>query len=406
MVKIKKVRYITNDIYTWISIAMIWLAAFATLYSESSNKYGLYVCLPLAFVFSTLKNRGGHFNIYEKILYALYAWDCISFLWADDKAMASTELHALLGGFLLTYVMSILAREKKNIPYLYFAFVLLYLSAWNYAAHHILVFMTDSSDRLNDDNLNANTIAYYTFYFSFLSYILSETTHKKAIKAFWTLAFWLMLPASFGISILTASRQIIIVQVPLYAMLIYIRYIKGVSLKRKIVAVGIGLICLLAVSGRIINTYNSSYLSQRAEVSAVDDPRADLARNAIQVGIANLPLGLGAGNFQSVSITRQISHNSYLESLVNMGIPGLALYVALLVVFTWRQWKRYRASNDKMYFAFFAFGCIYILDGLFFVYYNAIWLISFFMLVAAHSETYYNNWIAENEENTIARHTI
>lgn len=403
--QIKKLRYSKGDFYSYISIAFVWLAAFATLYSESSNKYGLYIFLPLAFVFSTLKNRGFRFNIYEKILYALYAWDCISFLWADDKAMASTELHALLGGFLLTYVVSILAREKKNIPYLYFAFVLLYLSAWNYAAHHILVFMTDSTDRLNDENLNANTIAYYTFYVSFLAFVLSETTKKKVVRILWTCVFWLMLPASYDISLLTASRQILIVELPLYAMLIYIRYIKGVSLKRKLAFAAIALICLAAISGRIISTYDHSYLSHRAEVSAVDDPRADLARNAIQVGVANFPLGLGAGNFQSVSITRQISHNSYLESFVNMGIVGLALYVALLVVFTWKQWKRYRASGDKMYFAFFAFGAIYILDGMFFVYYNAIWLISFFMLVAAHSETYYNG-IAENEENTIARHTI
>lgn len=190
---------------------------------------------------------------------------------------------------------------------------------------------------------------------------------------------------------LTASRQILIVQIPLYVMLIYIRYIKSVSLKHKLAFVFVGLLCLVALSGQIISSYNDSYLSKRAEVSVGDDPRAVLAQNAIQEGIANFPFGLGAGNFQSVSITRQISHNSYLEAFVNMGLPGLALYVALLVVFSWRQWKRYRERSDKMYFVFFTFGVIYLLDGMFFVYYNALWLISFFMLVAVHSETYYAN---------------
>lgn len=387
----KRLKFIRGQLYANISILMIWVAALGSLYSDSANKIGLYVAMPLAFVFTTLINRGFRFNIYEKILYGLYVWDCISYLWADDKEMASFELHMLLGAFLLTYVVSVLGRNEKKIPYLYFAFILLYLSAWNYAVHHILVFMTDSTDRLNDEKLNANTLAYYTFYVSFLVFVLSEITRRPWVRRLWTFVFWFMLPVSFGVSMLTASRQILIVQIPLYVMLIYIRYIKSVSLKHKLAFVFVGLLCLVALSGQIISSYNDSYLSKRAEVSVGDDPRAVLAQNAIQEGIANFPFGLGAGNFQSVSITRQISHNSYLEAFVNMGLPGLALYVALLVVFSWRQWKRYRERSDKMYFVFFTFGVIYLLDGMFFVYYNALWLISFFMLVAVHSETYYAN---------------
>lgn len=379
---------------------MMMFAAFASLWSDGANKLGLYIALPISFVLCTLKNKGFKLNIYEKILYVLFAWDCISYLWADDKETAASELHMLLGAFLLTYVVSILGREKKLIPLLYFVWIVLYLSAWNYAIHHILVFMTDSTDRLNDEKLNANTLAYYTFYISFLSYMMGEITNKKWLKRFWNIAFWAMLPASFGISILTASRQILIVELPLYAMLIYIKYIKSVSTRNKILFIIGALICLIAISGVVSNVYDNSFLAKRAETNVADDPRMDLAINAMHEGVANLPLGLGAGNFQSVSITRQISHNSYLEAFVNMGIPGLLLYISLMMVFTLRQWKRYREYKDRMYFAFFTFGVIYTLDGVFFVYYNAIWLISFFMLVAAHSETYYN------EKNTITRHTI
>ncbi|PTL34248.1 hypothetical protein C7120_06840 [Prevotella sp. oral taxon 376] len=385
----EKLRYIQGGIYSCIGIVLMWVAAIATLYSDTSNKFGLYIALPLSFVFCTLKNRGFRLNTYEKILYALFAWDCISFLWADDKDMAATELHALLGCFLVTYVVSVLAREKRNVPYLYFAFVLLYLSAWLYASKHILSVMVSDSDRLNDDNLNANTLAYYTFYVSFLAYTLSEICQKKHIKKFWIVVFWLMLPASFGVSLLTASRQILIVQIPLYAMLIYIRYIKGLPAKRKITFAAVLLAVIIAAAGQIANIYNDSLLKQRAEVEVGDDPRADLAREAIQIGLENLPLGLGAGNFQSISSTRQISHNSFTESFVNLGIPGFCLYIALLGIFTSKQWHRYRKNHDKMYFVFFTFGLIYMLDGFFFVFYNAVWLISFFMLVAAHSETYY-----------------
>lgn len=386
--QIKRLRYLKIDIYTWISIVMMWFAAFASLYSDVANKIGLYIALPLAFVFASLKNRGFHFNIYEKILYSLYAWDCISYLWADDKDMASFELHTILGGFLLTYVISILAREKKNILYLYIIFLLLYLSAWNYALHHIMASMVNADDRLNDEHLNANTLAYYTFYVSFLALILNETNKHTISKKIWILLFWIMLPISFATSILTASRQILIVQIPLYIALIYIKYIKSVSTKHKIRFAIIALICLIAISTQVTSIYNNSYLKQRSEVSVSDDPRADLAREAIEKGIANLPVGLGAGNFQSVSQTRQISHNSYTESFVNMGLPGIALYSSLLGVFMWRQLKRYIKYKDNMFLVFFVFGALYTLDGVFFVFYNGPWLISFLMLVAAHSEIY------------------
>lgn len=387
--RIKRIRYIAPNLFSGISIVMMWIAAMFSLLSETTNKVGLYIALPIAFLLSTLANKGFRMNVYEKILYLLFVWDCIAYLWADNKELASLELHALLGAYLLSYVVSIQGRKLSNAPYLYFVWVLLYISAWNYAAHHILVFMTDNSDRLNDENLNANTLAYYTFYFSFLCYVLSEIVEHKTLRFLWTIAFWVMFPMSFGVALLTASRQVLIIQLPLYAMLIYIRFIKGVSVKSKVLFCIIVLICLIAASGQVEKAYNDSFLKQRAEINITEDTRFGLIENAIEVGVDHFPLGIGSANFQGVSDRREIAHNSYLEAFADLGLIGMLLYTSLMLVFTIRQWRRYRQSGDKMYFAFFTFGLLYVLDGFFFVFYNAIWLISFFMLVAAHSEAYY-----------------
>lgn len=388
--QLKRLRFIQVDLYICTSILCLYFAAFASLYSPTANKVGLYVAIPMAMLLCTLINRGFRTNLYEKILYALLLWDCIAYFWADDKELASKEVHQVLGAAMMVYVVSILSRYSKYQKFIYFTYIILYLSAWNYSIHNIFTMMVDDSDRLNDEILNANTMAYYTFFVTFLSFMLWQITKNRWIKRLWAISFWLMLPVSFGVSLLTASRQVIIIQVPLYGMLLYERYIRGVQLKKKIQFSLAAVLVIVALSGQIFNIYENSFLKQRAETDVTEDSRMMLVYDATKVALRNMPLGVGSGNYQGVSCFRQISHNSYLEAFVNLGFIGLALYIALMAVFTLRQWRRYKILHHKMYFYFFAFGVIYSFYGVFFVFYNAIWLISFFMLVAAHSETYYS----------------
>lgn len=388
--QLKRLRFIQVDLYICTSILCLYFAAFASLYSPTANKVGLYVAIPMAMLLCTLINRGFRTNLYEKILYALLLWDCVAYFWADDKALASIEVHQVLGAAMMIYVVSILSRYSKYQKFIYFTYIILYLSAWNYAIHNIFTMMVNDSDRLNDEELNANTMAYYTFYVSYLLFMLWQISKNKWMKRTWLFLFWIMIPASFGVSLLTASRQVMIIQVPLYSLLIYQRYFKGSSMRKKMYFSLVALTVMVSLSGKIINTYDNSFLKERAEKNVADDSRMELVRDATKVALKNMPLGVGSANYQGVSSRRQISHNSYLEAFVNMGIIGLILYAALMMSFTIRQWKRYKRYDDKMYFYFFTFGLIYVLDGVFFVFYNAIWLISFFMLVAAHSETYYS----------------
>jgi hypothetical protein len=148
--------------------------------------------------------------------------------------------------------------------------------------------------------------------------MLAEITKTSFMKKAWKIVFWLMLPFSFLVSLLTASRQVLLIQIPLYALLIYIEYIKGVSTKNKILFTLFAILIAGVLAGPIYNTYEDSNLKERADMSVADDPRIELLFDATNVAINNLPLGVGSGNYQAVSSRRQISHNSYLEAFVNL----------------------------------------------------------------------------------------
>ena len=59
------------------------------------------------------------------------------------------------------------------------------------------------------------------------------------------------------------------------------------------------------------------------------------------------------------------------------------------------QIRRYKKFKDKYFLVFGFFGLFYIIDGFFYVFYAQIWLISFFILVATHSDTYYKTKMLE-----------
>lgn len=203
-----------------------------------------------------------------------------------------------------------------------------------------------------------------------------------------------MIPLSFVIAILTASRQVLLVQIPIIAILLYIKYIKSASIKTKfgfIVAV-----CLIALvsMNTIIDTYDNSFLKQRSENGIQDDGRLKVLNEAIDVGCENVFIGVGPGNFILHSSQHIFSHCSYTEAFANTGIMGLILYLYLIGKFLKNQWQYYRATKEIVYLAFLSFGIIYVFYNFFYVFYSDLWLMSFFLFVAHHSNTIWINHLS------------
>lgn len=385
-------------------ILCLYFAAYASSTSAALNSIALYIALPLAFILSLLKNNGIKTNKYWTICLLLFAWIFFSFLWADYTEAASRELHRCLGTMLLCFLFSANAKDKKMLPWLYGAYLILYLGVWVYAQSNINIDMTGSfvsdADRLGDEKLNSNTLAYYTFYTTFVIYILGESLKKESLKKFFKCIFFALFPLSFFVAMATASRQVLIIQIPLLAFLLYHRYIKKTSTTKKIIFIFVLTVFFAITQEHFHSIYQNSYLATRFEKNLNEDSRFFLMKESYEIGLENFPIGVGAGNYVMHSISKHFSHISYLELFANQGIIGVILFIWLLAYFTKLQWKRFIITRDKKFLLFLSFGLIFILDNFFYVFYLDLWLMGFFILVATHSDTYFDAYKVVFIKNT------
>jgi O-antigen ligase len=268
---------------------------------------------------------------------------------------------------------------------------------WYYAYNNIFNVIELGVERINDEKLNSNTLAYHTFYATFAIYMLGEICFNR--KTIYDILFILMLPLSFFTAIYTASRQVLIIQLPLISILLYIRYLKNNAIEKKFQFGFIAILIGLTVLPFVIEKYDNSYLKERNEINIEDDSRTKLAKDALKVGFEYFPLGVGPGNYVVHSYNKHFSHNTYTELFANEGIVGLIIYLVIVIGFVIEQWKIYRMYDDDIPLAFFWVGVFFIIDGFFYSFYQHLWLISFLILITTHSRTYYETYLIDDYMN-------
>lgn len=377
-----------------IIISCTWFAAAVSLFSDSINSIALYCALPVAFLITFIKNSWVRKNRYLSLLLYLYCWILCSACWADNTELALRQIKQILGTALFCYIIAANGQKTKNLPWLYLTFIILLFGDWYYAYNNIFDVIDVGVDRLDDEKLNANSLAYHTFYVTMAIYVLGTLDNFRFRKIFRWL-FLLTIPLSFQTALLTASRQVLLIQAPFIFLLLIVRYYTKISAVKRILFI----ICLVAACAtlghKVYSEYENSTLHQRAEKDLKEDSRTKLIKDAFKVGMEHQPFGVGAGNYIVYSYNKHFSHNNYLELFANEGIIGLWIYLWIMFHFMKVQINRYKKFKDKYFLVFAFFGLFYIIDGFFYVFYAQIWLISFFILVATHSDTYYKTKMLE-----------
>ena len=365
-------------------------AGIAAYLTDNINAIAIWIIIPVAFLLTFIFDSSSYKNKSFKTFVLLFIWTFISSIWALSPELTLRQCQQMLGGILVAYIVGKSANKEYMLPWMYTVWILLLLSALYYARNNILIDIEIGQERLNDSKLNANMLAYYTFYTTFAIFILGEFLTKKWIRRIVRILFFFMILVSFFIAIVTASRQVLIIQVPLIISLLYERYLRKASLKMIFLFI-LGIIGFIAIFGsKAMDIYDNSLLKVRNEIDLSDDSRTLLAKDAFHVGMDHFVFGVGGANYVLYSYNKHFSHNTYLEIFANTGIIGLITYLYMIVSYFKIQIKRYRITRDRLFLMFILFGTIYCLDNIFYVFYPYQWLIAFFILVSSHSDAYYN----------------
>ena len=374
-----------------IAVCCIYFASIASL-NEGLNSIALYIALPIATILCFLSYDTIRQNRYVRILLILYLWLCVCTGFAVNTSVALIELKRVLGCFMLSFCMASLANKPRLIPWLYGIYCVLLIFSWKYASENILTTIEFGEERLNDDKLNANTLAYYTFYTTVCIYTLGEILHGLWRKIFRILLFGMIVVAFFT-SIFTASRQVLIIHIPLFAILLWVRYFRGVKVSNIVPTFVLVISCLCIILPIAIDyiepIYENSFLKERNEIEVKDDDRMVIVQEVIEKIPSKPIFGHGPGNARFYTSSGCMTHNTFLELGMNSGFPGILIFAHLILLNIRTQYRRWKITKDQFFLFLLIFTLFWLFYQMFYVFYFDMWLMSFFILVATHSNTHF-----------------
>lgn len=134
---------------------------------------------------------------------------------------------------------------------------------------------------------------------------------------------------------------------------------------------------------QLINTYQNSQIKNRMDKSA-DDPRGDLAQQAMAVFADHPFIGVGLGQFPRYNKSGLFSHNSYTEILAEHGVIGGILLLILFGIPTFKSLKNLRLDSKNSFNRLnFLFFTTFILYNNAYVFYKANFAMLFFFLIVS-----------------------
>ena len=361
-----------------LAILIITLAPSVRLMLPEANTLLLFGVLPVMMAYYLFKSKFRFENKSLVYYILMILWLALTTLTSVEMSNSIKEMQAIVGGLI-------------GSNWIMLGYILL-LGTTIYYLHTegLLVSLDIDTERLDDDLVNANDLAYYAFYTVIAWCVIC---YNARIKWYLSIPGNLIILATILIlSIITASRQILIFVLPFYIYTLFFQYLQKRSIFVKIFFVAIfAAIAYFAVTIYTESFYEGSFLEKRMETEIEEDTRSALLEDAIITGCKHPVFGVGPGNMVLFSNDGGFSHNSFLELFATSGLFGTILFVLMVWSFFRTQMQRYRATQNKMFQYLAITALFWALYNNLYVFYSGIWLISFFFLLCGYSDMLYKS---------------
>ena len=384
-----------------IPILIIIIASVIRLYAPAINTIMLMVVLPILMIWCYKHNPGLLRNFYLRIYWLLFLWMIITTIGSFDFELSLKVMKTIFGGVVFSCIFYHLSSSNKNnVPWLLISYFLTFVVTVLYLYQSGALLNIDvEHERLTADDvgINANDIAYYLFYIT-IGFTIIGWNGKNRLSFFVKLLFILLLIITLMFSILTASRQVIIVVIPFIVLSYLVRQIKKIEFKSFLsVFIPLFIVGIIVFVYFMANYYEGSFLETRMDKDVAEDSRATLLLNAIICGLNNPILGVGPGCYVYFSGNGSFSHCSYTELFATSGFLALLLFFIMLLKGIMIQYNRYKKTKNRLFGYLTVVLLMWSIYNVLYAFYTAAWLIAFYFLIVGYSDCYYNELI-KNEK--------
>lgn len=372
-----------------VDIVILFLYAFCLIFSSipSINKISLYVLIPIMGIVLFIKNNSIFYSgKYLSLYLVLVVWMAFTSITAQNTDVAFRHMVRILSSYIISVISYYLAIKYSLIKRLYWLILITFIIILFNADFGNWVIAESADDRDQFSGTNANMFSYYLIYANFSLFMLIKIYRRNNFILYSISVLSLIL--SLYISLVTASRQILVLQIPL---IILMTIVTQNRVNKKNIILSLCLILLIVILAQpIVNRYlSNSLLSERFIENVKDDVRITLIHNAMYESSNRPLLGIGPNNF--VEKYSMFTHNTYLELLVSSGLPAVIIYIMITFRFMLIQLKRYKRTKDKTFLMFFVYAAVFIVSNVFYVYIGNLWLMGIFFITVGHSEAYFKN---------------
>ena len=374
-----------------IPIFIIVMVGCIRLYSPTVNSMVLNFVLPLIMIWCVISTPRVLKDLFVKQYVILILWMMVTVLTSVNVSNSIDGMKSTIGGFVTSTIMYALASKSlKNSYWLMLSYVLTFAATLYYLySSGILLDIDTERARLSTEGVNANDLAYYLFYITIVV-ALFYWNGFDGLKFWLNVPFLLLIITALFVSIITASRQVLLVVVPFLLLTYIFRSVKSFRLSKILPLLVLLILSLVAIFYFKTNYYDGSYLQLRMEDDVKEDNRLSLMQSAIEVGISNIFFGVGPNNFVLFS-GGSFSHCSYTELFATSGLLASLFFLRINIGVIRQQYKRYKITRNRVFLYLFISSIVWSLYNVFYAFYTAVWLIPFYFLLIGYSDCCYKN---------------